>query len=279
MQYENPPVPEVNVSPEHPLKEFAWLLFTLGVFLVAGLLLLYALSGWLLRFVPPSAEALLVDSVAAQFPAPASGPCADARRQELQALGERVARALNMPAEQTVTIHYLDGDTVNAFATLGGQVFIYRGLMDMLFSEEALAMLLAHELAHVKHRDPLLASGRAFTTALALSLLLGGDGTAMTAWLGNTAHQLTALGFSRRQEERADAAAVQALRKLYGHTTGAVELFAVLQQTRSGRAEAPVWLATHPDTAARLQRAMAEQGEASGSLTPRQTAQACETAH
>ncbi len=43
----------------------------------------------------------------------------------------------------------LDTDSVNAFATPGGNVFISRGLMAQLHSEPELAGVLAHEISHV----------------------------------------------------------------------------------------------------------------------------------
>ena len=46
-----------------------------------------------------------------------------------------------------MTVHAVQDPTVNAFATLGGHVFVFTGLVDSLDSENGLAMVLAHELA------------------------------------------------------------------------------------------------------------------------------------
>merc|ERR1711879_567360 len=49
-----------------------------------------------------------------------------------------------------VRVHYLaDQDMPNAFATLGGHIFITRGLLDSVESENGLAMVLAHEYGHI----------------------------------------------------------------------------------------------------------------------------------
>ena len=49
----------------------------------------------------------------------------------------------------------LNSDTVNAFSTPGGLVFITRGLYEQAGSDDALAGVLGHEIAHITHRDAL----------------------------------------------------------------------------------------------------------------------------
>ena len=112
---------------------------------------------------------------------------------------------MDLPAEMQITVHYASDDTVNAMATLGGNIVVFQGLIDTVDSENALAMVLAHEIAHVRHRHPIVAMGRGFTVMLALSALSGvGDGM-IQQWVGSMG-MLPMLAFSREQEEAADAA-------------------------------------------------------------------------
>ena len=46
----------------------------------------------------------------------------------------------------------LDSDTINAFATPAGHIFVTRGLLNAAKSEDALAAVLAHELSHIQLR-------------------------------------------------------------------------------------------------------------------------------
>lgn len=46
----------------------------------------------------------------------------------------------------------IDSPDINAFATYGGYIYIYRGLLSHLTSEAQLAAVLAHEIAHVTKR-------------------------------------------------------------------------------------------------------------------------------
>lgn len=61
----------------------------------------------------------------------------------------------------------LDSPVENAFATMGGHVYITRGLLVYLRNEDDLAAVLAHEIAHICRRDVLHAHRRADATALA----------------------------------------------------------------------------------------------------------------
>jgi len=44
----------------------------------------------------------------------------------------------------------LDSPVVNAFATPGGHIFLTRGILDLVTSEDMLAAIIAHEIAHVQ---------------------------------------------------------------------------------------------------------------------------------
>lgn len=144
---------------------------------------------------------------------------------------------------------------MNAFATLGGRVFILQGAIDAVQSENGLAMILAHELAHLKHRDPITAFGRGGISALLL-LATGMQGGAEVA---NLSAGALLMGFSREQERLADELALETLKQHYGHVQGAEEFFMSRNEDEQGQQQQADWLerwggfmATHPDTGTRL---------------------------
>ncbi len=255
MDYENHPIPEgINVSEEHPLKEFLILALGLGAATVALVVILSLTAGWLVKFIPFETELLLANKA---FLA------GDMKHQEksteeqqkiqiyLQQLANQLAVAQQLPAEMSITVHYLDNDTINAFASLGGNVIMFRGLLEKLPHENALAMVMAHEIAHIKHRDPLVAAGRGITVGLALACLAGFGDSGLSQQLLGQVGLFTSLSFSRSQEEAADEAALDTLNRHYGHVNGAEVLFEVLQQEREHFAP-PVFLSTHPVTDERI---------------------------
>ena len=202
--YENPQIPEgINVSPTHPLKDFALLLGGVSALIVVAVLALSFAAGYLVRFVPFEQERALASSIDADWLKQSHSADDKRREQYLQALGRQLAAAMDLPAEMQITVHYSSDDTVNAMATLGGNIVVFQGLIDTVDSENALAMVLAHEIAHVRHRHPIVAMGRGFTVMLALSALSGiGDGM-IQQWVGSMG-MLPMLAFSREQEEAAD---------------------------------------------------------------------------
>lgn len=248
MQYSNPQIPEgINTSTEHPLKEFV--LLTAGVIavvVIAALLLGYLADAFSNR-IPFSVEKSLTegrfhkDSTAAEMDA------------YLNSLADKLAAAQNLPAGMTITVHYVDADTVNAFATLGGNVVMFRGLLEKLPNENALAMVLAHEIAHVRHRDPIRGAGRGIVIGLALSMISATLGNAVTDQVLSGGGMLTVLQFSREQESAADETALDALRVHYGHVDGATDLFKVLEAAGSGLSP-PEFFSSHPLTQKRIER-------------------------
>lgn len=242
------------------------------LFIISAIALLAVSANLLAPFIPFSAEKKLAAAFEKQMVA--EGPQiedSDLSRY-LQSLAERLAEAQQLPEDMSITVHYINDDTVNAFATLGGHVFFFRGLLESVPNENALAMVMAHEIAHVKHRHPIKSLGRAViigTATAVVSSAVGGD--IVSDVLGKTG-LLTVLKFSREQEEQSDETALAAIARLYGHVGGSSTLFNVLKEAHKHETQAPEFFNSHPLTDNRLQNiaAMAkEQGwQLTGPLTP-----------
>jgi len=167
----------------------------------------------------------------------------------LLGLTQRLVEVMDLPSEMTVQVHYLDKPVVNAFAALGGKLVVYRGLLERLPNENALAMVLAHEIAHVKLRHPLRSLGRGVVLSVAIATLSGAGGNTLVSSVVGEAGSLTGLSFSRDQEQAADAEGLRAVVALYGHCVGTRELFRVLlDEERNSSLGAPQveFLRTHP---------------------------------
>jgi predicted Zn-dependent protease len=251
-EYSNPKIPEgINVSAEHPLKDFFLMLFGIGIALVLAILLLSLFAGQLVRFIPFSVEQTLTENLG-QWQLDDDMAAAEANT-EIQAYNARVETYLqqlsnhlleNSKEPLPVVLHYTDSDMVNAFATLGGHIVVTRGLLTILPNENSLAMVLAHEIAHVQHRDPIVALGRGLTVGLALMCITGnGDGALAQQLLGEV-NLLVGLRFSRDAETAADQAALEILLQHYGHVASADKLFQYLRRHQGDAQFA--WFSTHP---------------------------------
>lgn len=245
------PAEDLGGPEEHPLRELAWLLLaTLSVLLVLTLLLAWG-SRWLAPRVPFSVEQALADKM---MPAPAQPT---PRQAALQALADRVAEQMALPPGMTLVVSDDPSPLVNAYATVGGRIRVFEGLLARVESEEALAALLAHEIAHVKHRHVAANLGRGLAVALVLGMVSTDAGAAAQGLLGDAAG-LALLGYSREQEAEADAEALRAVVALHGHAGGLLALFETLGRQEGAGAGGVELLRTHPLTSSRLQAIEAE---------------------
>jgi predicted Zn-dependent protease len=144
----------------------------------------------------------------------------------------------------------------------------FGGLLKQIGSEDALAMVMAHELAHLKYRHASAALGRGVAVGVILSVISADLGRNAAGGLLNQAGVVTLLSFSRDQERAADEAALQALAEEYGHLGGAFELFDLFQRQPGAKSEATAtveFLRTHPLTANR--RTAIEQWAAANKIS------------
>ena len=242
MEYHNPQPPEgINVSQTHPLLDFLRLLGGLLVIAAIVFVALALLADKVAKYVPFEKELEISSRFADDFPAP--GPTS----AYLQDLADRVVAAQELPTGMRIRMHYVDSSTVNAFATLGGNVIFFRGLIGKMPSENALAMVISHEVAHVKLRHPIATFGRGLAIGILVAMVSAGSGSDIVGRALGNAGLLTALTFSRSQESAADAAALRTLARMYGHVAGADEVFKLLQEESThGIGNLPAILRTHP---------------------------------
>jgi predicted Zn-dependent protease len=263
-EYRNPRLPEgINNSESRPFREFLWL--TLGVLglLVLGLSALALAAQWLAPSIPFAYEVGVAAPFVEALEAETGG--ADPRIEAyLQGLADRLKPALGIDASMPITVHYSSDETVNAMATLGGHLVVYRGLIERLPSENALAMVMGHEIAHVRHRDPIVSLGRGVVVGVALAALAGVSSSTVADQVIGEAGLLMNLSFSREQERDADSAGLAALAAVYGHAAGALDLYRTLRD-QEGRPSALHldFFDTHPDTGRRI-AAIEDEARANG---------------
>jgi predicted Zn-dependent protease len=267
MSYENPDVPhEVNVSRDNALVEFVRLLAGVALVVLAIAAVLYLAGGWLARQIPFATESSWVGDRVLGIDLASAGTHDEIERY-LQALSGDLAAGMQLPDSMSIRVHYTQADIPNAFATLGGHVVVTSELYRLMPSENALAMVLAHEIAHVKARDPISALGSGASLALVFALVSGeADG------LAPRLAGLVQLGYSRSVERDADREAVAAVRARYGHAGGGASVFEALAQHQHPVTGAlPTFLSTHPADAERiddLTRAASDWDPARQPLTP-----------
>lgn len=167
----------------------------------------------------------------------------------------------------------LDTDEVNAISAPGGFVFVTKGFLKQVNSEEELAAILAHEVAHVVKGHGV---GAISDSHLNKALMLVGKEAAASAG-GSEVQMLTAAfgdsisdvvdslltkGYSRRQEYAADSYAVVLMKRAGYETKGLLATLESLQKMEQAGKPDSGWFSTHPEAEDRLDEVGSEVQEA-----------------
>ncbi|MBS0432258.1 MAG: M48 family metallopeptidase [Proteobacteria bacterium] len=192
----------------------------------------------------------------------------------IQSLGYRLVAASADPS-QHYTFTVLRDPEINAFAAPGGYIFVYSGLITTTNSEDELAAVIAHELAHISqhHLERAFedAKKKAPLYALAtLGALIVAGGSSPSAGPGIVASgmglmQQEQIDFTRKDESEADRVGIGTLAKAGYDPDAMAGFFDRMAHTlRPGggdggdySGDAPPFLQTHPVTSERIAEAKA----------------------
>jgi beta-barrel assembly-enhancing protease len=166
--------------------------------------------------------------------------------------------------DRRIDLVIVDNPTINAFAVPGGVIGIHNGLLLWAETEDELATVLAHEIAHLSQRhfsrgvefqqkmQPLTLA--AMLASLVLMATTGGD-TGMAALSATqAAAQNSSLRFSRSNEQEADRIGMQMIVDADMDPYAAPTMFErMLQATRySNSDQVPEFLRSHPLSESRV---------------------------
>ncbi|MEF7615179.1 M48 family metallopeptidase [Aquincola sp. MAHUQ-54] len=143
-------------------------------------------------------------------------------------------------------VNLIGSQQLNAFCMPGGKIAFYFGILQQLqLSDDEVATIMGHEMAHALREHARERMGKTTATRLGASLLssvlgLGGTGDALL----NMGSQLLTLKFSRDDESEADIVGMDlAARAGYDPAAG-VTLWQKMLQASKGAP--PQFLSTHP---------------------------------
>lgn len=141
-----------------------------------------------------------------------------------------------------------DDSVLNAFATPGGYIYVYTGLIKYLEEEDHLAGVLGHEIAHAAERHSTEALSETYGVDLLLSAALGDD----LSIVQDIATGLSSLAFSRDNESDADAHSVEYLANTRYACDGTAGFFEKLLADGDS-SNPPEFLSTHPNPDNRIE--------------------------
>jgi beta-barrel assembly-enhancing protease len=139
-----------------------------------------------------------------------------------------------------------DDKTLNAFCTPGGYIYIYTGILKFMESEDELAGVLGHEIAHADMRHSTRQMTKLVGVQVLLDILAGNR-----AMLKQITAGIVGLKFSRSHETEADERSVRYLCPTAYNAAGGAGFFEKIQ--KMGGARQPEFLSTHPNPDNRIE--------------------------
>ncbi len=144
-----------------------------------------------------------------------------------------------------------DDQTLNAFATPGGKIYVYTGLVYFLDHADDLMGVMGHEVAHADQRHSSKQLQRVYGISVLLEVIAGGQSELTQQILGSLVG-VGALSFSRDAETEADDFSVTYLSQTTYACNGAAAFFQKLID-RDAAGDTPEFLSTHPAAQSRVE--------------------------
>lgn len=184
----------------------------------------------------------------------------------IDTVGFRLAAQSDRP-DLDYTFFLVRSPQINAFAAPGGFVGLNAGLVVTAESEDEVAAVVAHEIAHVTQRHIVRAVERMQNVSLPILLgtlgaviaaqSAGSTDAAQAAMVGGTAlMQQQSINFTRHNEYEADRIGIQTLARAGYEPQAMATFFWRMQRAlRSDGQAVPEFLRTHPVTTTRISEA------------------------
>ncbi|MES2642980.1 MAG: M48 family metallopeptidase [Myxococcota bacterium] len=145
-----------------------------------------------------------------------------------------------------------DPKTVNAFATPGGRLYVFTGLLLTAEDEAEVAGVLGHEIGHIvaSHPSKRIALAMGFETLA--SLALGQDPGQLQELAASLLGGGVLAAHGRGEENEADELGLGYLHRAGFDPRGMVRFFKRIREASGDTPKALVWLSSHPTTTSRI---------------------------
>jgi len=178
----------------------------------------------------------------------------------VDAIGQRLA-AQSPRRDVQYQFHIVDTPEPNAFALPGGYVYVSRGLLVLVNSEDELAGVIGHEIGHVAARHSVAQITRAAPLAVVTNLSAAVTGLAspllgqVVGGVGGLASGLVLAPFSRDQEREADRVGQAMVAAAGWDPAGLATILGTMEREQELQGNEPgrmSFLASHPSTPERV---------------------------
>jgi predicted Zn-dependent protease len=149
-------------------------------------------------------------------------------------------------------VNLIGSKQINAFCMPGGKIAFYSGILDQLkLTDDEVAMIMGHEVAHALREHARERMGKSAATSIGANLFATITGTGILGQqvIGGGA-QLLSLKFSRDDESEADLLGMELAARAGFDPRSGVTLWQKMGAANKGAP--PQWLSTHPAGGTRI---------------------------
>ena len=171
-------------------------------------------------------------------------------QQYVNLVGNAVARHSGVNYKWHIGV--IKSDAINAFAMPGGFILLSKGLLKGLDSEDELAFVLSHEVAHVVRKHHYLVVQRQRLAEQAAKGLQSVTQDNDTAKLAQASGQIYARGLDKSAEFEADRLGVELMTRAGYDPAAALNVLEKLQRYKGDDPRAELLFSTHPSPMERM---------------------------
>ncbi len=172
----------------------------------------------------------------------------------VRAIGRRLAACAHDP-DFPFEFHVVESGEINAFALPGGFIYVFRGLLQLIPNDDALAFVLAHEISHVTERHAVRQFEKNILLAAGLAGILAGTGAGSGFNdAARVAQAVAGLSFTRSDEKDADETGMELLVKAGYNPRAASQAMEIIKRAAGDDRSTPNLLRSHPAPSSRIKK-------------------------
>ena len=167
----------------------------------------------------------------------------------LETLVTRIAEANDIDPN-TIRVHLMDKDEINAFALPNGHLVVYSGLISACNEADELSGVLAHEIAHVALNHVMKKLIKEVGLSVLITMTGSGGGADI---IRETLKTITSTAYDRNLEKEADMKAVEYLKNAGIDPVPFANFLYTLSESEPDLAKNLSWIMTHPASTERAE--------------------------
>ena len=237
----------INVTESNPLKDF----LNIVLIIVCVYLFVFIASDVVIKTLSPEQQVVVENFISPSVNPEEIVKLPEKDKQRINSIKSRILKIdSKFPKTSNLDINVIEEKQLNALCYPNGNIYITSALYKELKTDEQLTFVIAHEMAHYRHKDHLLNLRRSLSNGVVLILAaFANPNNKQIETIIDDTLNITDLKFSRGVEANADKYAIKVMNALYGNAKAGVDVMNILKDKNRFDVE---FLSSHPNLDKRI---------------------------